>query len=1297
MNVGTLWAGLKLDISDFSNSLRDASTQAKKTGASLSGLTVKADGTLQTLNQKTKEWGLNLKSVSKVVSGIVISQTFYRSAQAIQSATNATWEFTKQLEYAQISYSNLFGDTQLSTEFINVLEDFAAKTPFTFTEAEGAAKRLVAYGVESKNLMYMMNGIMAAASAQGDASKVEQITRALGQVRTYGKLMTAEVRQLTEAGIPVYEILSEKLGVTQEQLRNLGKEAVPASVAINALIDGMNERFGTALEASSKTITGITSNIKDNALMIANEAIAPITLAIKSALYAFGQFLFSVREIIELKGLGGVFEALVPKELHSTLRQFAANFLVIHAAVIKLVASFGHLFGTVLMSGVRVFNALAPILTVTLNVLAALIQVVTENALVIKLLTAMLATSAAAWVMFRVKALASAVISSVLFGISKALAGLSAMLTFVVAHPFWGMLIGITAILVGLSGGFGKVSAAINGMFKSLTKASGIDPDKLLLPSQKERANDLDNYNEKVDGTADAMDELADSTGKAAKAAKGLLSFDEAFKLNEPDEGTDKGIDNGWDDIKMPEIDFGNKKPYVPKIPDFREYLEKLKNEFVEPLRKYLPSIMGAGIGALLGKAILGGLKGALAGAALGALAGFVWDKIADAFNLTPEERTRSLIVGGIGAGIGAILGGLVGGPLGAKIGAAVGGVVALWWSAFAEGIGVVPGQYVATAIGGAIQLALVGGLEFFKKLFANLVPTYIDDVFVGFSRMASFSFKDALLGGLKQGVKGAVVGLGVGMLANTITAWMANEFGLAESDLENSAVGQSIGSLLGSVIGLIVGGPAGSLIGGAVGQLAGSILGLFWDGLTDTVKGMLAGTGGGALVGAIVGALGGPIGVAAGALIGMLVGAIGGAISDVIKAIDGDWALLGDAILLGLKDAFSWTIELFQMAGESFAKVKKAFEDQDWAAIGVYILEGIFNGFLAITSLIVEPLYRLFKAVYDGICNLFGINSPATEMMPLGEYILLGVIEGFVGAIGKALVVVANIGAQLITAIGGWFTQIGTNISNWTTKSAEGIRNWATKSYNNVSNFASNSATKVKGWSTETYSSISSFASNATTKVKNWASTSLSNIRTLASDGASKISTFVSNSGGKISTWASNTKSKVTGAMSTFKTSISNSMTSALESITSFCSKALDKIGNWASNIGKKISGAVGDASDYVGGLVGSASGKARSFVSGLGGHASGGIFNREHIARFAEGNKAEAIIPLENQSAMQPFVDAVANGLTASLAPIVATMQGGQQQLQPLYVGTLIADESSLKELERKMEVIRMQEHRR
>ena len=40
---------------------------------------------------------------------------------------------------------------------------------------------------------------------------------------------------------------------------------------------------------------------------------------------------------------------------------------------------------------------------------------------------------------------------------------------------------------------------------------------------------------------------------------------------------------------------------------------------------------------------------------------------------------------------------------------------------------------------------------------------------------------------------------------------------------------------------------------------------------------------------------------------------------------------------------------------------------------------------------------------------------------------------------------------------------------------------------------------------------------------------------------------------------------------------------------------------------------------------------------------------------------------------------------------------MNNNSNNLQPLYVGTLIADERGLKELERKMQIIRIKEERR
>ena len=100
------------------------------------------------------------------------------------------------------------------------------------------------------------------------------------------------------------------------------------------------------------------------------------------------------------------------------------------------------------------------------------------------------------------------------------------------------------------------------------------------------------------------------------------------------------------------------------------------------------------------------------------------------------------------------------------------------------------------------------------------------------------------------------------------------------------------------------------------------------------------------------------------------------------------------------------------------------------------------------------------------------------------------------------------------------------------------------------------------------------------------------------------------------------------------------------------------------------------------------------------LGGHATGGIFNREHIARFSEGNRAEMVVPLENNSAMEPFVNAIADGILRGLAPTMLSAGGNgssSNNLPPMYVGTLIADDRGLKQLYKKFEVIQKQENAR
>ncbi|GGF88518.1 hypothetical protein [Paenibacillus abyssi] len=91
---------------------------------------------------------------------------------------------------------------------------------------------------------------------------------------------------------------------------------------------------------------------------------------------------------------------------------------------------------------------------------------------------------------------------------------------------------------------------------------------------------------------------------------------------------------------------------------------------------------------------------------------------------------------------------------------------------------------------------------------------------------------------------------------------------------------------------------------------------------------------------------------------------------------------------------------------------------------------------------------------------------------------------------------------------------------------------------------------------------------------------------------------------------------------------------------------------------------------------------------LKGIPGFANGGIIGSDSIIRAGEGNKREAIIPLENTGAMRPFAEAVAH----EMGGMGGGGLGGDRR--PIYVHTLIADDRGLKELERRMRIIRINE---
>ncbi len=175
-----------------------------------------------------------------------------------------------QFEQAEIAFTTMLGSAKESGAFLQELKNFAASTPFEFPELQDAAKKMMALGFESHTVIPIMRTLGdAVAGLGGNSALIDRITLQLGQMMAKGKVAASEMKVLAEAGIPAWELLANKIGVSvPEAMKMAEKGAITAAEAIPAILEGMNERFGGMMEKQAQTAAGKFSNLKDQLTFI---------------------------------------------------------------------------------------------------------------------------------------------------------------------------------------------------------------------------------------------------------------------------------------------------------------------------------------------------------------------------------------------------------------------------------------------------------------------------------------------------------------------------------------------------------------------------------------------------------------------------------------------------------------------------------------------------------------------------------------------------------------------------------------------------------------------------------------------------------------------------------------------------------------------------------------------------------------------------------------------------------------------------------------------------------------------
>ena len=185
--------------------------------------------------------------------------------KALSAGKSAFIDYNAQLEQTRVAFTSMLGSAQLADTMIADLQKFAAETPFEMPGVRDAAQQLLAFGYDANEIIPTLTALGNAASGLGRGQDgFNHLAFVFGQIRTTGQLMGQDVMQLAQLGVPVKDILAKNLGLTKEELARIGEQGIDADVAIQALIDGMNERFPEMMKKQSETFEGVLSNIKDN-------------------------------------------------------------------------------------------------------------------------------------------------------------------------------------------------------------------------------------------------------------------------------------------------------------------------------------------------------------------------------------------------------------------------------------------------------------------------------------------------------------------------------------------------------------------------------------------------------------------------------------------------------------------------------------------------------------------------------------------------------------------------------------------------------------------------------------------------------------------------------------------------------------------------------------------------------------------------------------------------------------------------------------------------------------------------
>lgn len=305
------------------NELKNYANELKRTMANLDPKSQewkKLNDIYKQTNREIKNIQNSMKDVQKQSRSLMdISGQLARKLALVFSVSQITGYVKKlievrgEFELQQRSLQAILQDKDKANEVWQKTVDLAVRSPFRVKELVSYTKQLAAYRIESDKL-FETNKMLADISA-GLGVDMQRLILAFGQVRSAAYLRGTELRQFTEAGIPILEQLAKYFTELEGRAVSVGdvfervSKRMVSFADVEEIFKRMTAEGGTFYrmqEIQAETLKGMWSNLKDSVDIMVNEIGKGNESTLKNSLALVKQLVDNwrkVKPVIETVGI----------------------------------------------------------------------------------------------------------------------------------------------------------------------------------------------------------------------------------------------------------------------------------------------------------------------------------------------------------------------------------------------------------------------------------------------------------------------------------------------------------------------------------------------------------------------------------------------------------------------------------------------------------------------------------------------------------------------------------------------------------------------------------------------------------------------------------------------------------------------------------------------------------------------------------------------------------------------------------------------------------------------------------